>query len=97
MHRAFSLIEILLSLGIIAILAAIVFVAINPTKHLNDARAQDRNISMREIENAISQYTIDGNTLSGLPMSKSAALLFARARYHLDRTEEWISATLLLQ
>lgn len=72
-NNGFTLIEILLVIGIIGILASIIIIAINPTKQLQDARSTDRRISIREIENAISQYIIDGNTLSNVPAYKSIA------------------------
>jgi len=59
--------EIMLVLGIIGILVSIVIAAINPTKQLNDARGADRRASVRELENAIVQYIIDGNTVTGVP------------------------------
>lgn len=59
--------EIMLVLGIIGILVSIVIAAINPTKQLNDARGADRKASVRELENAIVQYIIDGNTVPGVP------------------------------
>lgn len=70
----FTLMEIMLVLGILGILASIVLAAINPTKQLNDARGADRSASMREIENAISQYIIDGNLLPTIPFNKSVAV-----------------------
>lgn len=66
--------ELLLVIGIIAILAAIVIIAINPTKQLDDARTADRNLSIRELENAVSQYIIDGNTFAGLPTTMGSAV-----------------------
>lgn len=73
-RTGFTLMEILLVVGIIGILVAIVIAAINPTKQLSDARGTDRRVSVREIENAIVQYIIDGNTLSGIPTGITNAL-----------------------
>lgn len=66
--------EILLVLGIMAILAAIVIAAINPTKQLDDARGADRRVAIREIENAMVQYIVDGNSPTGIPTGISNAL-----------------------
>jgi len=73
LRKAFTLLELLIAIGIIGILTAIVLVAINPTKQLQDARGANRNVSVREIENAINQYIIDLNTLSGIPSGKANA------------------------
>lgn len=59
--------EILLVLGILGILSAIVLVAINPSRQLDQAQGVNRSVSVREVENAIAQYIIDGNTMSGIP------------------------------
>lgn len=74
LRPGFTLMEILLVLGIIAILAAVVIAALNPTKQLNDARRADRRVSIREIENATVQYIIDGNSLPGIPTGINNAL-----------------------
>jgi prepilin-type N-terminal cleavage/methylation domain-containing protein len=66
-RSGFTLMEIMLVLGIIAILVAIVIAAINPTKQLNDARGADRRASIRELESAIVQYIIDGNSVTSVP------------------------------
>lgn len=57
--RGFTLIEILIVIGIIAILAAIVLVAINPTRQFRVANDTQRTSNVNAILNAIGQYTID--------------------------------------
>lgn len=77
-RKAFTLLEMMLVLGILGILAVIVMVAINPTKQLDEARGANRHASIREVENAVIQYVIDGNTLSGIPAGKSNAQAICR-------------------
>jgi prepilin-type N-terminal cleavage/methylation domain-containing protein len=57
----FTLIEILVVVALIAILAAITFIAINPNKNFADARNTARSSDVREILNAITQYTAEQN------------------------------------
>lgn len=54
----FTLIEILIVLGILAILAAIVIIAINPGQHFEDARKAKRQADVNTIMNAINQNMI---------------------------------------
>jgi len=57
--KGFTLLEILLVVGIISILAGIVIVAINPSKQIAMARNTERKSDLKQINSALQQYYID--------------------------------------
>lgn len=66
--KAFTLVEILVVVALIAILATITFIAINPAENFKDTRNAQRSSHTTEILNAMSQYVSrDGNTIDDIP------------------------------
>lgn len=59
--KGFTLLEILLVVGLIAILMGIVILALNPAKQLADTRNAQRRTDVNTILNAVYQYAVDNN------------------------------------
>lgn len=66
-RQGFTILELILVIGMLAIIAAIVITAINPTSQLSSTRDAKRSQEIRELKNALEQYIIDGNSVSGVP------------------------------
>lgn len=65
-NKGFTLIEILVVMGIIAVLAGVVITAINPAKQFAQARNTQRESNVNTILNAIGQHLVDNK---GLPLN----------------------------
>ncbi len=65
----FTLIELMLVMGIIAVLSGIVIAALGPTRQLGFARDAKRQSDVNTILNAVYQYSIDHNGVmpAGIP------------------------------
>lgn len=57
--KGFTLLEVLLVVAIIAILAGIVILALNPGKQLSDTNDAQRKVDVNTILNAVWQYSLD--------------------------------------
>jgi len=63
--KGFTLIEVLIVIGLIAILAAVTVIALNPTKNYQDARNTERRGEISQIMNAINQYALESSNATG--------------------------------
>src|SRR4030042_3018006 len=58
-RKSFTLIEIMIVIAILAIIATLVVVAINPTKRFGQARDAQRKQDLGALKNALEEYLVD--------------------------------------
>lgn len=77
LREGFTLIEILVVIGIIALLAAIVIIAINPARQFAQARNSQRSSNVNTILNAVGQNIADnkGNFVCGSQPTATATVI----------------------
>jgi len=64
-EKSFTLIELLIVIGILAILATVVIIVLNPAEFLKQARDSRRMDELQTINKAIGQYLAEGGTSLG--------------------------------
>ncbi|MFW5702680.1 MAG: type II secretion system protein [Candidatus Dojkabacteria bacterium] len=73
--EGFTLIEILVVVALIAILAGITIIAINPAQNFEDTRNAQRSSDVNTILNAVTQYTAeDGNSLDDFAIAPATEI-----------------------
>jgi type II secretory pathway pseudopilin PulG len=57
--KGYTILQMMLTIALIAILASIVFIAINPAKNFADTRNEQRASDLRSLTNGLQQYTVN--------------------------------------
>ena len=76
--KGFTLIEILVVIGILAVLLAITLIAINPAKQFAQANNTKRSSDVNAVLNAVNQYAVDHKgdiSAIGIPDSNSGPIV----------------------
>lgn len=78
-RKGFTLIEVLLVIVIIAILAGIVLIAINPGRQVSQANNAQRSSDVNALLNAIHQYSIDNRGALPADITTTAGVIDSTA------------------
>lgn len=74
-HRGFTLIEVLLVVVIIAILAGIVIIAVNPARQIAQTNNAQRDNDVRAILDSVHQYSIDNRGVIPATITATATVV----------------------
>lgn len=61
LEKGFTLVELILVIAIIIIIAAAIFVALNPARRIGDANDSRRWTDVNQVLNAVHQYSVDNS------------------------------------
>lgn len=73
--KAFTLIEVLLVIVIIAILAGIVIIAVNPARQISQTNNAQRDSDVRAILDAVNQYAVDNRGVLPTAITSTATVI----------------------
>lgn len=73
--KAFTLIEVLLVIVIIAILAGIVIIAVNPARQISQTNNAQRDSDVRAILDAVNQYAVDNRGVLPTAISSTPTVI----------------------
>jgi prepilin-type N-terminal cleavage/methylation domain-containing protein len=88
--QGFTLIELIIVIAVIALLAASVFVAVDPAKRIGEAQDAQRWADITAIADAIQQYVVDNN--GDFPTSTATFLSGASYSIMIDGASAYTSA-----
>lgn len=88
MRRGFTLVELLVVIGIIVILFSVIFIAVDPARRFAQARNANRREDVRDLVESVLTYMVDntGNYPSGLDSITTSSQVIGTATAGCDTT-----------